>query len=180
MLRVENLPDHRIAYKVTEYGTIAHDKRSGEVANTYGNRRLISPLKLWHTNTMRVLAKAIKYHKPPRRIAKIKEIGIDQELYDAGQRYGALWREVCQPRSPAHSDTTRIIVDGGSAIPDPVDYMAGDSELREAQQAIHDEETVAFLNRICGMEDWPSGDKRRFKRKCRRGLETLAMLWRRR
>ena len=182
MLRVENLPDHRIAYKVTEYGTIAHDKRSGEVANTYGNRRLISPLKLWHTNTMRVLAKAIKYHKPPRRIAKIKEIGIDQELYDAGQRYGALWREVYQPRSPAHSDTTRIIVDGGSAAPDERNMLARANvgEFADAQAEIRDEETITALNRLCGMDDWPAGDKRRFKRICRRGLETLAMLWRRR
>ena len=180
MLRVENLPDHRIAYKVTEYGTIAHDKRSGEVANTYGNRRLISPLKLWHTNTMRVLAKAIKYHKPPRRIAKIKEIGIDQELYDAGQRYGALWREVYQPRSPAHSDTTRIIVDGRGAPPTSAEFYARSGELSDAQTAVGDEETTTFLNRLCGLEDWPAGDKRRFKRLCRKGLERLAAVWRRR
>lgn len=126
----------------------------GEVLNTYVRHK--SPLDLWHRN------------------------GLTTHLYETAKRYGALWREVCQPHSPPHSDTTRIIVDGGAAIPDPVDYVAGDSELHEAQRAIRDEETVTFLNRLCGMDDWPEGDKRRFKRVCSRGLETLAMLWRRR
>ena len=153
MLRVENLPDSRIAYKVTDELTIAHDKRSGEIANTY--RRIIPPLDLWRRN------------------------GLRQTEYEAGKRYGALWREVCQPRSPAHSDTTRIIVDGGQAPRET--HMGRDSdELRDAQQALGDEETITFLNRLCGMEDWPAGDKRRFKRKCRKGLEVLAVFWRKR
>ena len=157
MLRVEDLPDHRIAYKVTDYGTIAHDKRSGEVANVYV--RHMAPLDMWKRNG-----------------------GLRETEYQAGIRYGALWREVYQPRSPAHSDTTRIIVDGGSAAPDERNMLARANvgEFADAQAEIRDEETITALNRLCGMDDWPAGDKRRFKRICRRGLETLAMLWRRR
>lgn len=159
MLRAENLTDDRIAYKVTEYGTIAHDKISGEVANVYV--RHMAPLDMWKRNG-----------------------GLRETEYQAGQRYGALWREVYQPRSPAHSDTTRIIVDGGSAIHSWEDIQGRRGEdvagLADAQRAIGDEETSAALNRLCGQEDWPAGDKRRFKRLCRKGLERLAALWRRR
>lgn len=155
MLRVEDLPDHRIAYKVTDYGTIAHDKRSGEVANVYV--RHMAPLDMWKRNG-----------------------GLRETEYQAGIRYGALWREVYQPRSPAHSDTTRIIVDGGSAAPDIRIRVESSGEFADAQRAIGDEETSAALNRLCGQEDWPHGDKRRFKRICRKGLEVLAVFWRRR
>lgn len=155
MLRVEDLPDHRIAYKVTDYGTIAHDKRSGEVANVYV--RHMAPLDMWKRNG-----------------------GLRETEYQAGIRYGALWREVYQPRSPAHSDTTRIIVDGGSAAPDIRIRVESSGEFADAQRAIGDEETSAALNRLCGQEDWPVGDKRRFKRLCRKGLERLVALWRKR
>src|SRR5574338_141192 len=115
--------------------------RAGEVLNTY--RRLLSPLDLWHRH------------------------GLRSASYEAGKRYGALWREVCQPRSPAHSDTTRIMVDGGGAAPTERVFGLDSRELQEAQAEIGAEETIAFLNRLCGLEDWPSGDKRRFKRICR-------------
>lgn len=161
MLRVEDLPDARIAYKTTGAETIAYDSRSGEVANTYVRHK--SPLDIW-------------YGKDTPGEGKKGLRGLE---YAAGLRYGALWREVCQPRSPAHSDTTRIIVDGGGSPPDMVAWR-GNGELAAAQQEIADEETITFLNRLCGMEDWPEGDKRRFKRKCRKGLEALARLWRRR
>jgi hypothetical protein len=140
--------------KITEDFVLSHNG-AGEILNEY--RRLKTPLQLWLRN------------------------GLRQTEYEAGQRYGALWREVCQPRSPAHSDTTRIIVDGGSAAPEPGAFLLGASGgLQEAQREIRDEETITFLNRLCGMEDWPLGDKRRFKRKCRKGLEVLAVFWRRR
>ena len=140
--------------RITPDAVLSHNA-SGEVLNTYV--RHVSPLDLWRRN------------------------GLRETEYQAGQRYGALWRQVCKPRSPAHSDTTRIIVDGGSDPLRAPDYeFAGGSELAAAQNAIGSDETTAFLNRLCGMEDWPSGDKRRFKRICRRGLERLAQHWRRR
>lgn len=153
-MRLAELPDDRIAFKVTEYGTIAHDKRSGEVANVYV--RHMAPLDMWKRNG-----------------------GLRETEYQAGIRYGALWREVYQPRSPAHSDTTRIIVDGGASPPE-ARLPIPTEEFSDAQSAIGDEETSAALNRLCGQEDWPAGDKRRFKRLCRKGLERLAALWRRR
>jgi hypothetical protein len=153
MLRLDGLPDHRIGYRVTDEAILAHDRRSGEVVNAYVRHK--TPLEMWRRH------------------------GLRQAEYEAGIRYGALWREVCQPRSPAHSDTTRIIVDGSSAPPELV--SGSDSgELREAQREIGDEETITALNRLCGQDDWPEGEKRRFKRLCRRGLERLAVLWRRR
>jgi hypothetical protein len=140
--------------KITEDFVLSHNG-AGEILNEY--RRLKTPLQLWLRN------------------------GLRQTEYEAGQRYGALWREVCQPRSPAHTDTTRIIVDGGSSGMDRMGAeMRDSSALADAQAEIRDEETIAFLNRLCGLEDWPLGDKRRFKRKCRRGLEVLAVFWRRR
>jgi hypothetical protein len=140
--------------KITEDFVLSHNG-AGEILNEY--RRLKTPLQLWLRN------------------------GLRQTEYEAGQRYGALWREVCQPKSPPHTDTTRIIVDGGSAPPEPGGYQMGAAgDLEEAQRAIGDEETIAMLNRLAGLDDWPLGDKRRFKRKCRRGLEVLAVFWRRR
>jgi hypothetical protein len=142
--------------KITEDFVLSHNG-AGEILNEY--RRLKTPLQLWLRN------------------------GLRQTEYEAGQRYGALWREVCQPKSPPFSDPTRIIVDGGSASPEGPDYLyrRGAAEnLSDVQRAVADEETITFLNRLCGMEDWPLGDKRRFKRKCRKGLEVLAVFWRRR
>ena len=142
--------------KITEDFALSHNG-AGEILNEY--RRLKTPLQLWLRN------------------------GLRQTEYEAGQRYGALWREVCQPKSPPHSDPTRIIVDGGSSAPDESSlvYRREHMEsLRECQAEIRDEETITFLNRLCGIEDWPLGDKRRFKRKCRKGLEVLAVFWRRR
>lgn len=140
-----------VGLRITEDAVLAHNA-AGEIVGEYVRHK--TPLQLWRRN------------------------GLRQAEYEAGLRYGQLWREVCQPRSPAHSDTTRIIVDGGGAAPDPSMAQSSD-ELRHAQREIGDEETVTFLNRLCGMEDWPA-DKRRFKRKCRRGLEVLAALWLRR
>lgn len=128
--------------------------RAGEVLNTYIQH--VQPLELWRRH------------------------GLRQAEYEAGIRYGALWREVCRPKSPPHSDPTRVVVDGNSAAPEGSWPVVSDSELGDAQRAIGDEETVTMLNRLTGLEDWPHGDKRRFKRKCRKGLERLAQLWRRR
>lgn len=143
--------------RITADAVLAHNS-AGEILSTYIRHK--TPLDLWHRN------------------------GLTTHLYETAKRYGALWREVCQPRSPAHSDTTRIIVDGGSAFSAGEDLQGRRGEsvagLADAQAAIGDEETVAFLNRLCGQEDWPLGDKRRFKRVCRKGLEVLAQLWRRR
>lgn len=140
--------------RITENAVIAHNA-AGEILGEYVRHK--TPLQLWRRN------------------------GLRQTEYEAGLRYGSLWREVCQPRSPAHSDTTRIIVDGGSAAPEHFLPLAGGmGGLAEAQRAIHDEETITALNRLCGMDDWPGGDKRRFKRICRKGLEVLAVFWRRR
>jgi hypothetical protein len=141
--------------KITEDFVLSHNG-AGEILNEY--RRLKTPLQLWLRN------------------------GLRQTEYEAGQRYGALWREVCQPKSPPYSDTTRIIVDGRGAPGEDAARMGGyrAPELADAQAEIRDEETITFLNRLCGMEDWPLGDKRRFKRKCRKGLEVLAVFWRKR
>lgn len=138
--------------RITPDAVLSHNA-SGEVLNTYV--RHVSPLDLWRRN------------------------GLRETEYQAGQRYGALWRQVCKPRSPAHSDTTRIIVDGSGALLEPPS-LATSPELESAQAAIGETESVEFLNRLCGMEDWPAGDKRRFKRICRKGLERLAEHWRRR
>lgn len=142
--------------RITPDAVLSHNA-SGEVLNTYV--RHVSPLDLWRRN------------------------GLRETEYQAGQRYGALWRQVCKPRSPSHTDTTRIIVDGGGAAPewlDNLDRGASVDDLASAQKAIGPEESVTFLNRLCGQEDWPAGDKRRFKRICRKGLERLAQHWRRR
>ena len=139
--------------RITPDEVIAHNA-AGEVIATYV--RHVPPLDLWRRN------------------------GLRETEYQAGQRYGALWRQVCRPRSPAHSDTTRIIVDGGGAAPDMVDPGGRAGELADAQAAIGNEETTTFLNRLCGMDDWPIGDRRRFKKICRKGLERLAEHWRRR
>ena len=178
-MRLESLPDHSVAYKTTDEGTIAFERHSGEIVNQYlGNIRHKPPLDMWRDETKRQVAKSIQYHKGERHLAKKTADGLTEERYRAGLRYGALWRQVCRPNSGFHSDTTRIIVDGRSAPPDLVLY--GDSgELLDAQRAIGDEETIAFLNRLCGSESWPE-EKRRFKRICRKGLERLADHWRRR
>jgi len=139
--------------RITEDAILSHNA-SGEILASYVRHK--TPLQLWRRN------------------------GLRQAEYEAGLRYGALWREVCQPRSPAHSDTTRIIVDGGGASWEPDSRSVSAPDLVDAQAALRDEETVAFLNRLCGMEDWPPGDKRRFKRICRRGLQVLVELWRKR
>ena len=141
--------------RITEDFVIAHNA-VGEVLGTYVRHK--SPLELWKRN------------------------GLRQTEYEAGLRYGALWREVCRPKSPPHSDTTRIIVDGSGAAPESSLVSAGVSsaEIADAQAALGDEETITFLNRLCGLESWPEGDKRRFKRVCRKGLERLVYFWRRR
>ena len=140
--------------RITENAILAHNA-TGEILNIYIRHR--TPLDLWHRN------------------------GLTTHLYETAKRYGALWREVCRPQSPAHSDTTRIIVDGSGKPGDGSFIPGGDgSELLDAQAAIGDEETTTALNRLCGMEDWPHGDKRRFKRICRKGLEVLAVFWRKR
>lgn len=148
------LLESQIEYRVSGEWTIARHKRSGEPVSKY--RRLMTPLELWR-----------------------RDGGLRQTEYEAGLRYGALWREVCQPKSPPHSDPTRVIVDGGGYEGRFGDYRAVNSdELREAQEAIRDEETIACLNRLCGLEEWPP-ERRRFKRICRRGLQVLVELWRR-
>ncbi|MCW5615837.1 MAG: hypothetical protein KIT32_12010 [Rhodocyclaceae bacterium] len=127
--------------------------RAGEVLNTYVRHK--TPLQLWHRH------------------------GLPKKLYDTATRYGALWREAWQPKSPAHSDTTRIIVDGAGAPPEP--FLGSAHALREIEALapiIGDPEIVHALNRLCGQDDWPAGDKRRFKRLCRHGLERLAEYWR--
>ena len=141
-----------VGLRITPDEVIAHNA-AGEVIATYV--RHVPPLDLWRRN------------------------GLRETEYQAGQRYGALWRQVCKPRSPAHSDTTRIIVDGQSESPEVV-FIERSDALADAQAAIGNEETTTFLNRLCGLEDWPPGDKRRFKRICRKGLERLAQHWRRR
>ncbi len=136
-------------------GAIHSVNRGGEVLNTYVRHK--PPLDLWRRNG-----------------------GLRQTEYEAGVRYGGLRREFCQPKSPAHSETARIVVDGGGAGHDPRLVLARNHDFEAAQAEIGDEETIAALNRLCGLEDWPAGDKRRFKRVCRKGLERLAALWRRR
>lgn len=126
--------------------------RSGEILSTYVRHK--PPLDMWLNN------------------------GLPQGLYQAGVKYGQIWRDTCRPKSPPHSDSTRIVVDGAGAVPDAL--PAGDSrELRAAQAVIRDEETITALNRLCGIEDWPVGDKRRFKRICKHGLKRLWEHWRR-
>lgn len=153
-MRLDQLPDSRIGFKPAADGTIALDRRSGEIVNVYARHK--TPLELWRRN------------------------GLGLTEYEAGIRYGALWRQVYRPRSPAHSDTTRVVVDGGGPVQREPERLADRSgELSAAQAEIGDPETVTMLNRLCGLEDWPA-DKRRLKRKCRRGLEVLTRLWRRR
>jgi hypothetical protein len=140
--------------KITEDFVLSHNG-AGEILNEY--RRLKTPLQLWLRNGLRL------------------------NEYAAGVRYGEIWRHAWKPRSPPHSDTTRIVVDGSGAPPEPFFPFARDWEtLGELAKVIGDPETVQMLDRLCGHESWPAGDKRRFKRKCRRGLEVLAVFWRRR
>lgn len=127
--------------------------RAGEALNTYVRHK--TPLQLWHRN------------------------GLPTKLYNTGQRYGALWRSAWQPKSPPHTDTTRIIVDGAGAPPEPFFPYARDWQaLDEIAKAIGDKEVVQCLDRLCGHDDWPAGDKRRFKRLCMHGLKRLAEWWR--
>jgi hypothetical protein len=141
--------------KITEDFVLSHNG-AGEVLNTYIRQK--PPLELWRRH------------------------GLPETLYEAGRRYGRLWREVVGERSPAHSDTTRIIVDGGASAPDHLPRGAAwaESEMEDAQKAIRNPEVASMLNRLCGQEDWPAGDKRRFKRQCKHGLAALVELWRRR
>lgn len=181
-MRLESLPDHSVAYKTTDEGTIAFERHSGEIVNLYlGNVRHKPPLDMWRDETKRVVAKAIQYHKGERQVAAILDDGLDEAKYQAGLRYGKIWRQAWRHKSPPHSDTTRIIVDGGPAAHEPHIPVGRDWEaLEELAAVVGDAETSRFLDRLCGHEDWPKGEKRRFKRICRKGLERLADHWRKR
>jgi hypothetical protein len=159
--------------KITEDFVLSHNA-AGEVLNEY--RRIKPPLDMWRDDTKRKVAKAIRYHKDYKTIEYHEKYGLSDEKYQAGVEYGKLWRESKRERSPPHGDTTRIIVDGSGGAPDPV-LPTYSRELHDAQRAVGDEETVTMLNRLCGEETWPEGEKRRFKRMCREGLALLAKFW---
>lgn len=143
---------------------IAHNA-AGEIIREYPRRHTRPPLDIWFGKGTPAEGKR----------------SLNRTLYDAGVKYAEMWRNAYEPRSPAHSDTTRQVVDGSSAPPEPhLGNEHGLQELHELWRIIKDGETIHMLNQLCGEEWWPEGDKRRFKRICRKGLEVLAVFWRKR
>lgn len=101
---------------------------AGEVLNTY--RRFPNPL--------------VKMHRRD---------GLPLASYLAGYRYGQIWRAATQERSPPHTDTTRIIVDGGQRSFDPPPgNSAAQAELDALVGVLWGKETRHLLDHICGRE----------------------------
>jgi len=158
MLRVENLPDHRIAYKVTEYGTIAHDKRSGEVANVYPRARQMT-------------------------ITTLRSMGdITDEMWAAGWRYHQTYMQSGLAPRVKCSDPTRPYVDGSSAAPD--ELLGNDGAklyLDRLERDVLGAKGRAMLDLICGqdmtMRDYRFISRKRWqaiRRELREHLKELA------
>lgn len=101
---------------------------SGEVLNTY--RRFPNPL--------------VKMHRRD---------GLPLKSYLAGYRYGQIWRQAWQEGSPPHTDTTRIIVDGGQRnFEPPPGNSHAQAELDALVGVLWGSETRHLLDHICGRE----------------------------
>lgn len=102
--------------------------RTGEVLNTY--RKFPNPL--------------VKMHRRD---------GLPLKSYLAGYRYGQIWRVAWNEGSPPHTDTTRIIVDGGKRNFEPPEGNAdAQAQLDALEGALWGSETRDLLDYICGRE----------------------------
>ena len=150
--------------RITENAVLAHNA-AGEILSEYNRRHTRPPLDIWFGKGTPAEGKR----------------SLKRMAYEAGLRYAEMWRAAYQPRSPAGMKW-EIGVDGAAAAPMP--RTGNDSAMRELQElwqtVIRDGEQIHHLNKLCGEEWWPEGDKRRFKRICRNALERLAMFWRKR
>lgn len=158
----ETAREHKL--KITD-GFVISETRRGDELNRY--RRHRPPLEVLHRN------------------------GFSTGLYAAGKRYGEIWREAWQPRSPPHSDTTRIVVDGGGKeVPISMGDADAQKELDHLERHVLGRWPRKLLDQALGFEKslsdiawefnriWPGGlHRRKAKHMLRKALEALAIHW---
>jgi hypothetical protein len=168
MMRLESIPEDRIAYRTTDDERFAYDGRSGEILSAYPVHK--TPLFQMYESAIRAASSG--------RGAREGELAE----YRAGTKFAELYiRSGLNPfQGISRSDPSRIIVDGAGRAPDALGGSDG------AKIALSRIETLlgpsyAILVGICGQEKTITGyateyqkDWRSVKRKLKAGLSCLA------